>query len=125
MLPVARSGRASSGRALKPPENRVVSMPTLWLSRMSQTRSMSAALAMAYSCVQNEERRPARAGSEMALLAIRLHIPICCAPIAPGAIFGVGFDDLHLRLLRSAAGAAAQRPAVRGDLQRSADRAVP
>ena len=36
-----RSGRASTGRARKPPSNWVVSMPTLFFSMMSQMRAMS------------------------------------------------------------------------------------
>src|SRR3954447_16566805 len=39
--PAARSGRASTGRARRPPRNRVVSMQTPTFSMMSQTRAMS------------------------------------------------------------------------------------
>src|SRR4051812_2781988 len=39
--PAARSGRASTGRARRPPRNRVVSMQTPTFSMMSQTREIS------------------------------------------------------------------------------------
>ena len=69
IAPASRSGRASTGRARKPPANCVVSMPTLFFSTMSQTRSMSSRLGHDALSVTEGERRAARAGSGSRLLA--------------------------------------------------------
>ena len=78
IAPASRSGRASSGRARKPPENCVVSMPTLWLVEdVPDAVDVVLVGHGALSVTERERRAGVPEFRASALLANRRSVPIC------------------------------------------------
>ena len=87
-------------------------MPTPSFSTMSQTRSMSLGSAMCCSPCRRENVAPAAESGSRFWQSAQAFLYVARRSHAERSFWG-GFDDLHPRLLRSAARAAAQRPALR------------